>query len=142
MQCSKCHRDAILFQPYSGVHLCDQHVVKDVEAKAKKMIRVQGWLRPGDHIAVLLTEDKNSSALLYFLKQLTAQRSDITVSAIIIANGPDAQCKMSRAKRITGMLDTELLVVSWPEDADVGNGTGTGKDRDSTPLPFLPPSRA
>ncbi|MDO9550538.1 MAG: tRNA(Ile)-lysidine synthase [Methanoregula sp.] len=142
MQCSKCHRDAIIFQPYSGVHLCGQHVVADVEAKAKKMIRAQGWLRPGDHIAVLLTDDKNSSALLYFLKQLTAQRSDITVSAIIIADGSDTQCETSRAKRIAEMLDTELLVVSWPEDADIGNDTGTGKDRDCTSLPLLPVSRA
>ncbi len=142
MQCSKCHRDEIIFQPYSGVHLCDQHLVADVEAKAKKVIRTQGWLRPGDHIAVLLTDDKNSSALLYFLRKLTVQRSDITVSAIIITGGPDAQCETLRAKRIAEMLDTELLVVSWPEDADAGSETGSGKYRTCTSLPLLPPPRA
>jgi tRNA(Ile)-lysidine synthase TilS/MesJ len=142
MQCSKCHRDAIIFQPYSGLHLCGQHVVADVEAKAKKVIRAQGWLRPGDHIAVLLTDDKNSSALLFFLKQLTVQRSDITVSAIIIAHGSDTQCETSRAKRIAEMLDTKLLVVSCPEESDIGNDTGTGKDQDSTSTPLLRTSRA
>ena len=90
MQCSKCHRDAIVFQSYSGLHLCDQHLIADVEAKAKKMIRAQGWLRPGDHIAVLLSGDQSSSALLYFLKKLTAHRRDIRISAITIDNGTGA----------------------------------------------------
>jgi tRNA(Ile)-lysidine synthase TilS/MesJ len=142
MQCSKCHRDAIIFQPYSGVHLCGQHLAADVEAKAKKAIRAQGWLRPGDHIAVLLTDDKISSALLYFLQQLTAQRCDITVSAIIIANGPETPCEKSRAKHIAEMLETELLVISWPEDADIGNNTGTGNDQDRISQPLLSPPRA
>jgi len=142
MQCSKCHRDAIIFQPYSGLHLCGQHVVADVEAKAKKVIRAQGWLRPGDHIAVLLTDDKNSSALLFFFKQLTVHRSDITVSAIIIAHGSDTPCETSRAKRIAEMLDTKLLVVSWPEESDIRNDTGSGKNQDCTSPPLLMASRA
>ena len=70
MQCNKCRRDAILFQEYSGQHLCKYHVEADVEAKAKYEIRRNRWMTPGDHIAVALSGGKNSSALLYFLKKL------------------------------------------------------------------------
>ena len=86
MKCSKCLQDAIIFQPYSGLHLCGQHIIADVEAKAKKVIRAHGWLKSGDHIAVFLSGDQSSSALLYFLKKLTAQRHDIRITAIIITS--------------------------------------------------------
>ena len=142
MQCSKCHRDAIIFQPYSGLHLCDRHVAADVEAKAKKMIRAQGWLKPGDHIAVFLSGNPGSSALLYFLKQLTARRCDIQVSAITIADGQNAHPDISRAKLIADDLDTELLVVSWLDESDIMTETGTGKDQHSTAPALLPPSRS
>jgi len=139
MQCSKCHRDAIIFQPYSGLHLCNRHVAADVEAKAKKMIRAQGWLKPGDHIAVLLSANPGSSALLYFLKQLTGKRCDIQVSAITIADGQNAHPDISRAKLIADDLDTELLVVSWQDDSDIKTEAGAGKDHNGT---SPPPSRS
>ncbi|MDO8873787.1 MAG: tRNA(Ile)-lysidine synthase [Methanoregula sp.] len=142
MQCSKCHRDAIVFQSYSGLHLCDQHLIVDVEAKAKKVIRAQGWLRPGDHIAVLLSGDRCSSALLYFLKKLTAQRRDIRVSAITIDDGTSTRGDTSRAKRIADDLDTEFLEVSWSEEFSIGAETFTGKNQDISSLPLLHPSRS
>jgi len=145
MQCSKCHRDAIVFQPYSGMHLCGQHLVADVEAKAKKMIRAQGWLRPGDHIAVLLSGDPGSSALLYFLKHLTAQRHDIRISAITVADGTGAGCDISRAKRVAASLDTELIEVPLAGDSGTGTGAATGSDPDcasTPPFPPFPPSRS
>ena len=39
MKCSKCGRDAILFQNYSGMHLCKTHFIADFEARAKKSNR-------------------------------------------------------------------------------------------------------
>ena len=141
MQCRKCHREAIVFQSYSGMHLCGQHLVADVEAKAKKMIRTQGWLRPGDHIAVLLTGDPGSSALLFFLKHLTAQRCDIQISAITFADGTGAGCDISPAKRVAASLDTELIEVPLAGDFGPGAGTVTGGDPDCASLPSCPPPR-
>jgi len=138
MQCSKCPRDAIVFQRYSGLHLCSQHSIADVEAKAKKMIRSQGWLRPGDHIAVLLSGDQNSSALLYFLKKLTAQRRDIRITAISIAGRAGAQSDTSWAKQIAERLDADFLEVSWPEEVGTRITSGTGKDRGVSSLPSQP----
>ena len=39
MKCSKCRREAIIYQRYSGLHLCEQHFNRDFEAKAKRAIR-------------------------------------------------------------------------------------------------------
>ena len=140
MQCSRCSRDAIVFQPYSGLHLCGQHLIADVEAKAKKVIRAQSWLIPGDHIAVLLSGDESSSALLYFLKQLTAQRQDIRISAIIVAEGLSSCSDTSRAKRIAEHLDTEFLEVPLSEKTGIRTETVTGINPDISSLPVLPAS--
>ncbi|MDO9323903.1 MAG: tRNA(Ile)-lysidine synthase, partial [Methanoregula sp.] len=130
MQCSKCPREAIVFQPYSGLHLCGQHLIADIEAKAKKMIRAQGWLNHGDHIAVLLSGDQKSSALLSFLKHLTAQRRDIWITAITLTKGTGTHSTTLLAKRIAERLETEIIEVSLPEEPGNRADTGKGKNPD------------
>ena len=82
MQCDKCRNEAILFQPSSGRHLCGRHLAADIEVRAKRSIRSHRWMKTGDHIAVIVTGDKKSAALLIFLKKLIAGRRDIRLSAI------------------------------------------------------------
>jgi tRNA(Ile)-lysidine synthase TilS/MesJ len=118
------------------------HLIADVEAKAKKVIRTHGWLKYGDHIAVLLSGDQKSSALLYFLKKLTAQRRDIRISAITTVDRTGSHTSSSRAKRIAECLDTELFEMSLPEESGIGTETGTGKNPDSASLPLLHAPRA
>jgi tRNA(Ile)-lysidine synthase TilS/MesJ len=142
VQCSRCSRDAIVFQPYSGLHLCGRHLIADVEAKAKKVIRSQGWLMPGDHIAVLLSGDKSSSALLFFLKKLTAQRQDVRISAIIITEGAGTRSETARAKRIAEHPDTQFLEVSLSEKTGKRTETGTEINPDISSLPEFPESHA
>ena len=142
MKCSKCLQDAIIFQPYSGLHLCGQHIIADVEAKAKKVIRAHGWLKSGDHIAVFLSGDQSSSALLYFLKKLTAQRHDIRITAIIITDKKSANSDTLRAKRIAECLDTEFLEVSRSEESETGSRIFTAKNPDISSLPMFPTPRS
>lgn len=87
MQCAACRRDAVVFQPYSGKYLCPVHFTKDFEAKAKRTIRKNRWLLPGDHTAVVLTGDAAQAALLVFLYKLTRDRRDVRLSAIVIDEG-------------------------------------------------------
>jgi uncharacterized protein (TIGR00269 family) len=115
MQCNKCRREAILFQEYSGQHLCKQHVDADVEAKAKYEIRRHRWMIPGDHIAVALSGGINSSALLYFLKKLTLNRRDIHLSAITIDEGITGYSDPGCAMRIAELLDMECISGSFQE---------------------------
>ncbi len=116
MQCNKCRRNAILFQEYSGLHLCKQHFEADVEVKAKHEIRRHRWIIPGDHIAVALSGDKSSAALLYFLKKLTSNRRDITISAISIDEGITGYRDPETAMRIAELLDTECIMGSFKEN--------------------------
>jgi len=115
MQCNKCRRNAIFFQEYSGLHLCEQHFEADVEAKAKHEIRSRRWMIPGDHIAVALSGDPYSSALLFFLKKLTADRRDIRISAISLDEGITGYRDPVYAMRIAQMLDTECIMGSFQE---------------------------
>jgi uncharacterized protein (TIGR00269 family) len=115
MQCDKCRREVILFQEYSGQHLCKYHVEADVEAKAKYEIRRNRWMVPGDQIAVALSGGKNSSALLYFLKKLTADRRDIRLCAITIDEGIAGYSDPSSALQIARALDIECFTVSFQE---------------------------
>jgi uncharacterized protein (TIGR00269 family) len=115
MQCKKCRRNAVLFQEYSGQHLCEQHIEADVEAKAKHEIRRHQWMLPGDHIAVALSGDQSSSALLYFLKKLTSNRRDIRISAISIDEGIAGYRDPVYAMQIAEELDTECIKGSFQE---------------------------
>jgi uncharacterized protein (TIGR00269 family) len=115
MQCDKCRREAVLFQEYSGQHLCKQHFEADFERKAKHEIRSHHWLSPGDHIAVALSGEANSSALLCFLKKLTASRRDIRISAISVDEGISGYRGPDIAKRIAGLSGTECIRVSFAE---------------------------
>lgn len=115
MQCNKCRREAILFQEYSGKHLCKYHVEVDVEAKAKYEIRRNHWMVTGDHIVVALSGGKNSSALLYFLKKLTADRHDIRLCAITIDEGITGYSEPSSALQIAHALDIKCFTVSFQE---------------------------
>ena len=115
MQCNKCGREAVLFQAYSGQHLCRQHFETDLERKTKHEIRTHRWLEPGDHIAVALSGDANSSALLYFLKKLTSSRHDIRISAITIDEGIMGYRDPVCANEIARASGAECIRISFPE---------------------------
>ena len=82
MQCSKCRDKAIIFQPYSGQHLCHEHFIMDFEAKAKRVIRVHRWMQPQDTIAIPVSGEPSDHALLFFIRKLIANRRDIRVMEI------------------------------------------------------------
>jgi len=119
MQCDKCRRIAVLFQEYSGQHLCRQHFVADVEAKAKHEIRRNRWIIPGDHIAVALSGDDCSTAVLYFLKKLTINRRDIKISAITVDEGIAGYRNPENAFRIAKLLDTPCIAGSFQETFEI-----------------------
>ena len=115
MRCNKCRREGLIFQEYSGQHLCRYHFEADLERKAKHEIRSHHWLVPGDHIAVALSGDAGSSALLYFLKKLTASRRDIRISAIMVDEGIAGYRDRRIAPGIAGSMGTNCIAVSFRE---------------------------
>ncbi|MGD0534756.1 MAG: tRNA(Ile)-lysidine synthase [Methanoregula sp.] len=115
MQCDACRREALIFQPYSGKHLCPMHFLKDFETKAKRTIRSHGWLRPGDHIAVVLPGDAAGAALLAFLVKLTADRRDIRLSAITVDTGISDNPAPEQARKVAVACGVEWLCSSFAE---------------------------
>ncbi len=103
MQCDRCRDEAVIFKPYSGRHLCGRHLARDIEARAKRSIRSHRWIRSGDHIAVVLSGDRKSAALLCFLKKLTFGRRDIHLGALLSGEdgaGMSAAAKVAESLRI------------------------------------------
>jgi len=127
MQCSKCRNESIVYQPYSGQHLCQDHFIIDLEAKVKRGIRVHQWMRPGDHIGVPLTGDVAGNALFYFLNKLTGNRRDVRVSAIPAGGGMAEYLERARDTGITKIaLGTTLEDAAASVLADILQGN-TGK---------------
>jgi hypothetical protein len=78
MRCNHCRREAILFQPYSGQHLCEHHFILDVERRAKRIIRKNRWVSSGDRIALSVEANGSSQALRHFLASSFGPRRDLT----------------------------------------------------------------
>lgn len=122
MRCDKCKRDAIIFQKYSGLHLCNQHFIQDLEGKAKRAIRTHQWMKRGDHIAVAISGHESSAALLFFFKKLTEKRRDITILAITIDEGIVGYSNPTKAIQIASSLGITCIT------ADFNKAYGTTMD--------------
>jgi len=115
MRCSKCRRPAILFQRYSGLHLCKEHFIADLESKAKRDIRSHTWIRPGDTIAVALSGGKDSGALLWFLNSLVSKRRDVNILAITVDEGISGYRNPAAARQLANGLGIPHVTVSFME---------------------------
>jgi uncharacterized protein (TIGR00269 family) len=85
MRCSKCARPSILYQPYSGLHLCEQHFYQDFEHKVRRELRKSG-IKKKDRIGVAISGGKDSSVALYLLKDILEKRK-VEILAISIDEG-------------------------------------------------------
>ena len=82
-QCSRCRREAVARQPYSGRALCADHLVRDVESRARRTIRQQAGVRSGARIGVLVGAGPFGAALLAFVQRQFAPRRDVTLLALV-----------------------------------------------------------
>lgn len=96
MECDKCRAKAVIHQKYSGMHLCPAHFRDDVHRKIRESIRETGIFAHEARVAVALSGGKDSSVLLYALKDQFSKRKDIELIAIMIDEGIDGY----RSKRL------------------------------------------
>lgn len=121
MKCSKCDDVAVMSQRYSGRHLCADHFTEEFEQKVQETILKGSMVEAGDRIAVAVSGGKDSTALLYVLKMILADRlSDgeidlfaITVDEGIIGYRDDT---MKLARKAAGDLGIRQEVVSFRDE--------------------------
>jgi hypothetical protein len=82
-RCSRCSRPAVAHQPYSGRALCAEHLVRDVESRARRALRQQAGLRHGDRIGALVPAGPHGAALLAFVSRQFAARRDLSLVALV-----------------------------------------------------------
>lgn len=87
MKCDRCGSSAIIYQKYSGAHLCSRHFSEDVERKIKRDIRKHGMVRRGDRVAIALSGGKDSTVLTHVLHKIFSAREDIELVAVTIDEG-------------------------------------------------------
>jgi len=120
MRCGKrnCTNPAIIHQRYSGLHLCEAHFVEDVERKVKKEMRKQVMVEREDKIAVALSGGKDSSALLYMLKKIFRNRTDLEFVAIAVDEGIDGyrSITLSNAEKVAKGLGVDFFCFSFEQE--------------------------
>jgi len=113
MLCSKCRRPAVIYQRYSGLHLCRTHFEADFDAKAKRAIRVHRWLSSGDRIGVVHRGERDSSALLYFLQKVMGRRRDVELLSISIDEGIRSYSDTSLARSFAEKMGVRHVASSF-----------------------------
>lgn len=134
MNCSKCRREAIIYQRYSGMHLCPEHFTESVESRVKREIRKHRWVEHGDTIGVALSGGKDSTSLLHFLIKTFGHRPDITIHAVTIDEGIAGYRDLSGMEAIVERYGVPWHTASFAEEYGItldGIVEGQGDDRRS-----------
>lgn len=117
-KCKKCSTPAIIYQPYSGLHLCKKHFFEDVERKAKLTLRQRYPVKKNDVIAIALSGGKDSSVALHLMHKIFGDRPDIKLVAVTIDEGIEGYRNYSieRTLKLTKELGIEHIVKSFKEE--------------------------
>jgi tRNA(Ile)-lysidine synthase TilS/MesJ len=116
MACDKCRRPAIVYQRYSGLHLCESHFNEDFEKKAKREIRKRQWIRPGDRIGIIMNGGMDSNGLAFFLSHLLNKRHDIDLIGLSVVDGPVSDQSATRAEEVARNLEIPWVSVSLSKE--------------------------
>lgn len=118
MKCVKCGRSSVIYQRYSGRHLCADHLCADVESRAKRVIRQNRWLVSGDRIGVV-SGLPGSAALGIFLDHLVSRRDDISIVKVSPCQFPGARGSSSWYRALSPvLLESGVTRLALPECAE------------------------
>lgn len=138
IRCFKCKNNAIVFQKYSGMHLCSTHLVEDIERKIKKCVRKNFTIEKNDEIAVALSGGKDSTVALFVLNKIFSDRPDITIRAITIDEGIKGYRKktIKLAKNFTRKIGIEHSIVSFKDSYGITLDEIAKMEQDQGPCTF------
>ena len=113
-QCDKCARGAIIYQRYSGMHLCREHFEADVNRKIREALRQTGLFGRRARVAVGLDGGRNSATLAYVLKNLFVMRRDLDLLAVVIDEGETRSRAFEEALLVAERLGMPAVSRSLP----------------------------
>lgn len=131
IKCTKCNKAAIIFQKYSGMHLCKNHFIADVERKIKLTIRKDFKVHKNETIAIALSGGKDSTVLCYILDKIFGKRPDIKLIAITIDEGIAGyrERSLELAKNLTKQLKMKHIIKPFEDEFDITLDELTKKER-------------
>jgi uncharacterized protein (TIGR00269 family) len=93
--CDRCAGPAVVWQRYSGLHLCGRHLCESVEARARREVQRQTTLPHGVRVLVGYSGGKDSTVALHLMHRLREARPDVELVALTVDEGiegyrPDA----------------------------------------------------
>ncbi len=136
IECDKCRSKAVIHQKYSGMHLCPAHFTDDAHRKIRESIRETRVFARSARVAVALSGGKDSSVLLYALKDIFARRMDIEFIGIMIDEGIDGYSPkaLDFAKALAKSLDVPYVIKSIADD--LGATADDTASRERSPVPY------
>jgi len=118
-RCDKCQCSAIIYQRYSGMHLCREHFEEDVRRKIREELRRTGLFGREARLAVGLDGSRKSTAIAFILKDIFSRRRDISLIAIIIDEGEGKIPGASQAAEVAEKLGIACKVVRLPDTTEL-----------------------
>jgi uncharacterized protein (TIGR00269 family) len=121
ISCDRCSQRAVIFQKYSGRHLCSRHFQEDVHRRVREVLRTYMIFGKACRIAVAVSGGKDSSSLLSILHHLFSCREDVELFAVSVDEGIEGYRSktLANATSVAEELGIEHVVVSLQDEFGV-----------------------
>jgi len=124
MNCDKCGEEAVMHAAYSGLHLCQEHLVRSVDKRVRRRIREDGLVpddaTPDDPTTwvIGLSGGKDSVVLTKILDDTFAKDPRIEMIALSIHEGIEGYRdeSLDACEELTADLDIRHEVVTYEEE--------------------------
>ncbi len=136
--CDKCRDRAVIYQRYSGKHLCARHFEEDVHRKVKQVLRRYRIFGGPSKIAVAVSGGKDSISLLYILKSLFSYRKDLELVAVAIDEGIAGYRSdtIDAAKIVAERLEVDIEIRSFDETFGITTDYAASMGMEQGPCTF------
>jgi len=135
VHCSTCEADAVIDQPYRGLHLCSLHFRDSVEERVRREMHRQLPRFARGTVAVALSGGKDSGAALFLAHRYFRRRPTVRLVAVSVDEGISGyrSATLEAARALTDSLGVEHRVVSASSEL------GTTVDRTVAEVPGTVP---
>jgi len=136
--CDKCNARSIIYQKYSGRHLCSHHFEEDVHRKVREVLRPYRIFGKPCRIGVAVSGGKDSTSLLCILHSLFSDREDVELIAISIDEGIEGYRSgtLDAARSVAKRLNLDHVVRSFKDVYDVTTDEMALQDHKQGPCTF------